>query len=110
FERYCFQLVMHPKLKAALNCESLLKEEAVEMELWSRELLAPVQDLLYFEFVPGVSFWDLLRVQRLFNLMRWYGRDHLLKLLQSRRDLVIQSMVPCFSEAELLHIVAFAVG
>jgi hypothetical protein len=109
FERFRFHLPAHPKLITALQDTGLFMEEFIEFNKASNDFLSPVEDLLQHEFAPNLRFWDIVKVQRLFNFIRLYSSHRLLDLVDSRKDLLLQSMVPTFTDDELQEILAFVV-
>ena len=109
FERYRFLLPAHPKLIAALQEADLFLEEFSDFNQASQDLLTPIHDLLEFEFVPKVKFWDLVKVQRLFNFMQWYSSHLLLGMVNNRRDLVLQSTVFSLTDDDLVKLLTLVV-
>jgi hypothetical protein len=92
-----------------LQDPGLFKEEYNDLGNASDALFADGDELLSFEFAPHVSLWDLLKVQRLFNFMRFYLSHRVLGLRNSRPQVLLQSMVPAFTDSKLRQLLGFVV-
>jgi len=107
--RYVFEIPLVEPLQKILTKDGIFREELILLEATTRALMTDVSSLLAFEILQGITISDLLKVHRLFNLIRWYQAAHLKKLLPKAFGPVTQSLVPSFTFAMLKEIIAFAV-
>ena len=108
--RYVFEIPLVEPLQRILTEDDLFREELLLLEATSRELMTDVPSLLAFEILQGITIFELLKVQRSLNLVRWYQATHLKKLLPKEFGLVMQSLVPSFTFDMLEELIAFVVG
>ena len=95
--RYVFEVPIVDPLKKIFTQEELFREELLILQMTSSELMIEVDDLLAFEILQGITLHELLKVQRLMELIRWYRTAHFRKILTSNSELVMQSLVPSFT-------------
>jgi hypothetical protein len=106
-QRYVFSFPLAEPLQKLLNQDQFFADELRLLDAASRDLMIPIRDLLDFLVTPDVSIRDLLRVQRLLNLVRYYAVAHMLPRLQTARGMVFRSLVPYFSIEGIRELLGF---
>lgn len=97
-ERFTTEFFVEGPVMKLLNDEGLFKEEYMLLRQACRELMTPLDDLLEFELAAGLTVWDVLKAQRLINNVRWHMANFLLPELSKRPGVVVQSLVPHFTD------------
>ena len=110
FKRYTFRMPVESPLEDILNEESLFAEEEEILEFAGEEWLVPISRLLQFEVSEGLTIWDVVKTQRLFNFLRWYAISHLEPKLEEETDVVLRSLVPSFTKNQILRLLRMVVG
>ncbi len=100
--RVTLSLTEDPKFWEILRENDLFKEEGAYFANAMQSYLAPYERLVGFEFPGGVTVGDLMKVSRLFTLMRiWFNR-HLAERYGDDPALTAQSTVAVYT-AEMLR-------
>lgn len=107
FERYVFAVVYHPEfIKMVTEEKYFLEEEGVRLSA-ERDLLVHWKQLFEFIIIDDITFWDLLKVQRFFNILRWYIVSHFNSVLNEdyikQIPLVLQSILSRFTDEKLIE-------
>lgn len=109
-DRYTFQVPAFPPLMELLEGDNLFEEEHILLSQAGRDLLTPTDELLAFEVAPGLTLHDVLRAQRYIGFLRWYAARYLLPVLSKRPGVVLQSLLPSFTEERAKGYFATAIG
>jgi hypothetical protein len=107
--RYTLQAPIVPPFTEPLATDKFYAEEAMMLEYYSREWGVSPDDLLVFEIEEGLTVQDLMKAQRVFNILRWVMISHLAPRLETERANIANSLVPVFTDENLkiiLNIVA----
>lgn len=91
------------------NKTTLFHEEAMALSAASKDFNVEIETLLDFKLTPHINVLDLIRTQRLINLIRWYIAKYLRPKLDSSPELVFQSLVPSFEASKLEELLEAAV-
>lgn len=109
--RYKISFPDDPRIREAVQTTAMYLEEGVELSFLSKDLLIPADDLMNIRAWPDrdITLFDLLKVHRLFNLLRIYAATFLEPMLAKEPALTLQSLVPCWPLDALKQVLSIAV-
>ena len=110
YPRYAFRVIVEGPLTKIIHEESLFAEEYLALSHASKEWLVSVEELCQFELHEGLTMWDIIKIQRLFNFFRWYVVSHLEPRLGAEPEIILQSLAPAFSQDDLTQLLKMAIG
>ena len=110
-ERYAFAFPYTPPLQELIQSNLLFLEEAIELEPIAQDLLISLDELLEIKIWKDldVTLFDLIRVQRWIIFIMVYTQTFLEEKLQTETERVLQSLVPCWTDANLKTMLSIAV-
>lgn len=92
-ERFTFAIPMLEPLLAVLGADRPYQEE-YQMRLYaSMELMTPVDELLAFEVVDGITIEDILKFHRQVNFLRWFSGSYFMDHLHEEPHAILQSLL-----------------
>jgi hypothetical protein len=102
-KRFIFQIPMVEPLLAALDARWLYQEEYATWSFASMELMTPLEDLLQFEVVKGITMKDILEFHRCVNFLRWFAGRFLMDRLNEDAPMVLQSLLLAQKRAQYVE-------
>lgn len=109
--RFVFKLpLLYGPLQEMLGGDPLFLEEGKIVEFTSREQLTDPATFLAFELRDGLTVLDLIKAQRVINVIRMVSAFHFEKHLERDLPLVVQSLLPSMPREQLEECFGLVVG
>ena len=108
-ERFIFKLPVIEALTEMLNEEKFFFEEIMILTDSSKELFTNFDIICEFKIYNNLTFFDLLKIHRLFQFMRIFFCTHLNKFMKSEPEIVVRSLVPVYSTENISGILGIVI-
>lgn len=98
YARIVAEFPLVPEFAEALAENALFKEESMLAHMASREMFMAFPEFGRFEVVPGLTVWDLVKLHRLMDVIRWFVMSAVAPYRTTEPEIAHRSVVATFSD------------